>query len=163
MFTTGAGRWLLRVLAAHQPRQYISGALAGEGDLTKEQLDRRVDEVFADPVKRDFVLALGPTTDQDKTRRTGYHNMDQFARITSLELEKITAPTLVVQGSADSDVAPAYSAFAAASIPGAELLTLDTGTTWPCSPIRRQPRPRRASSSSCGAASGPRTRPGARR
>jgi len=129
MFTTGAGRWLLRVLAAHQPRQYISGALAGEGDLTKEQLDRRVDEVFADPVKRDFVLALGPTTDQDKTRRTGYRNdLDQFARITSLELKKITAPTLVVQGSADSDVAPAYSAFAAASIPGAELLTLDTGT-----------------------------------
>jgi len=85
--------------------------------------------VFADPVKRDFVLALGPTTDQDKTRRTGYRNdLDQFARITSLELEKITAPTLVVQGSADSDVAPAYSAFAAASIPGAELLTLDTGT-----------------------------------
>ena len=60
---------------------------------------------------------------------SGYRNdLDQFARITSLELKKITAPTLVVQGSADSDVAPAYSAFAAASIPGAELLTLDTGT-----------------------------------
>jgi pimeloyl-ACP methyl ester carboxylesterase len=129
LFTTGAGRWLLRLLAAHQPKQYISGALAGEGDLTKEQLARRVDEVFADPVKRDFVLALGPTTEQGKTRRTGYRNdLDQFAAITSLELEKITAPTLVVQGGADSDVAPAYSAHAAAAIPGAQQLTLDTGT-----------------------------------
>ena len=129
MFTTGAGRWLLRLLAAHQPKQYISGALAGEGDLTKEQLAQRVEEVFVDPVKRDFVLALGPTTEQDKTRRDGYRNdLAQFADITSLELERITAPTLVVQGTADSDLPPAQSTFAAETIPGAELLTLDTGT-----------------------------------
>jgi pimeloyl-ACP methyl ester carboxylesterase len=129
MFTTGAGRWMMRLLAAHQPKQYISGALAGEGDLTNEQLAQRVEEVFADPVKRDFVLALGPTATQDKTRRAGYENdLAQFAAITSLELEKITAPTLVIQGTADSDLPPAQSTFAAGSIPGAELLTLDTGT-----------------------------------
>jgi pimeloyl-ACP methyl ester carboxylesterase len=129
MFTTGAGLWLLRLLAAHQPKQYIAGALAGEGDLTKEQLDRRVEEVFADPVKRDFVLALGPTATQDRSRRAGYVNdLAQFADITSLELERITAPTLVVQGTADSDLPPAHSTFAAGTIPGAELLTLDTGT-----------------------------------
>jgi pimeloyl-ACP methyl ester carboxylesterase len=129
MFTTGAGRWLLRLLAAHQPKQYITGVLSGEGDLTKEQLAQRVEEVFADPVKRDFVLALGPTANQDKARRVGYDNdLEQFAAITSLELEKITAPTLVVQGSADGDLPPAQSTFAAGTIPGAELLTLDTGT-----------------------------------
>lgn len=129
LFTTGAGRWLLRLLAAHQPKQYIAGSLSGEGDLTKEQLAQRVEEVFADPVKRDFVLALGPTASQDRTRRTGYRNdLDQFAAIASLELEKITAPTLVVQGTADSDLPPAQSDFAALTIPGATLLTLDTGT-----------------------------------
>ena len=129
MFTTGLGRWLLRLLATHQPEQYIAGLLSGEGSLTNEQLTQRVEEVFADPVKRDFVLALGPTASQDKTRRTGYLNdLDQFAAITSLELGKITAPTLVIQGSADSDVSPAHSTFAAETIPGAELLTLDTGT-----------------------------------
>jgi pimeloyl-ACP methyl ester carboxylesterase len=129
MFTTGAGRWLLRLLAAHQPKQYIAGSLSGEGDLTKEQLAQRVEEVFADPVKRNFVLALGPTASQDTSRRTGYRNdLDQFAAITSLDLGKIRAPTLVIQGSADSDVPPAQSTFAAETIPGAELLTLDTGT-----------------------------------
>ena len=129
MFTTGAGRWLLRLLAAHQPKQYIAGSLSGEGDLTKEQLEQRVEEVFADPVKRDFVLALGPTAGQDKARRTGYANdLQQFAAIASLELEAITTPTLVVQGTADSDLPPAQSTFAAETIPGAELLTLDTGT-----------------------------------
>lgn len=129
MFTTGAGRWLLRLLAAHQPRQYVAGVLSGEGDLTKEQLTQRIDEVFADPVKRNFVLALGATATQDRSRRAGYENdLAQFAAITSLELERITVPTLVVQGSADGDLPPADSAFAAATIPGAELLTLDTGT-----------------------------------
>lgn len=129
MFTTGAGQWLMRLLAAHQPKRYIEGAIAGEGDLTKEQLAQRVDEVFTDPAKRDFVLALGPTASQDKTRRIGFRNdLEQFAAITSLELEKITAPTLVVQGTADNDLPPAQSDFAARTIPGAELLTLDTGT-----------------------------------
>jgi pimeloyl-ACP methyl ester carboxylesterase len=129
MFTTGPGRWLMRVLAAHQPRQYVAGTLSGEGDLTEEQLAQRVEEVMADPVKRDFVLALGPTASQDRSRRDGYRNdLEQFAAITTLELEKITAPTLVVQGTADSDLPPAHSTFAAATIPGAELVTLDTGT-----------------------------------
>jgi pimeloyl-ACP methyl ester carboxylesterase len=129
MFTTAPGQWLLRVLAAHQPKQYIVGALSGEGDLTKEQLAERTEEVFADPVKRQFVLDLGPMSVPEKGRRTGYRNdMDHFEEITSLELEKITAPTLVVQGTADDDLPPAQSYFAADTIPGAELLTLDTGT-----------------------------------
>lgn len=129
MFTTASGRWLLRLLAAHQPKQYVAGVLSGEGDLTGEQLARRVEEVFADPVKRDFVLALGPTASQDRSRLAGYRNdLEQFAAITSLELQRISAPTLVVQGTADSDLPPAHSTFAAETIPGAELVTLDTGT-----------------------------------
>ena len=129
MFTTAPGRWLLRLVAAHQPEQYIRAELAAEGDLSDEQLAQRVQEVLADPAKRDLALALGPTAVPDRHRRDGFHNdLDRFAAITSLELEKITAPTLVVQGSADGDLPPAQSTFAAATIPGAELLTLDTGT-----------------------------------
>ncbi|WP_181780307.1 alpha/beta fold hydrolase [Pseudonocardia pini] len=129
MFTTAPGQWLLRVLAAHQPKQYIEGALSGEGDLTEEQLAERTEEVFADPAKRQFVVDLGPMSVPDKARRTGYRNdMDRFAEITTLELEKITAPTLVVQGTSDSDLPPDHSYSAARTIPGAELLTLDTGT-----------------------------------
>jgi pimeloyl-ACP methyl ester carboxylesterase len=129
MFTTRPGQWLLRVLAAHQPGRYVEGALAGEGDLTREQLERRVAEVLADPDKRRFVLDLGPTAVPDAHRRAGYRNdLDRFAAITSLELERVTAPTLVVQGTADSDLPPAQSAYAARTVPGAETLTLETGT-----------------------------------
>jgi len=129
MFNTRPGQWLLRVLAAHQPEQYIRGAIAGEGHLSDEQLKERVEQVVADPVKRDFVLALGPTAVPDAQRRAGYENdLEQFGAITTLELEKITAPTLVIQGTADSDLPPEQSTFAAGTIPGAELVTLETGT-----------------------------------
>jgi pimeloyl-ACP methyl ester carboxylesterase len=128
LFGTRAGRLLLRLLAARMPERYIAGALSTQCDLTGEQLAQRVAEVLADPVKRDFVLAIGPTASQDEPRRAGYRNdLEQFAAISSLELAAIAAPTLVIQGSADSELV-AHSAYAVQTIPGAELLTLDTGT-----------------------------------
>jgi len=129
MFTTSAGRWLLRVLAAHRPRQYIAGALSSEGDLSKEQLAQQVAAVFADAKKRQFVLDLGPTAEQGKDRRGGYDNdLEQFGRIASLELGRITAPALIVQGTVDTDLPPEQSDFAATTIPRAELLKLEEGT-----------------------------------
>lgn len=129
MFTTSAGRWLMRVLAAHQPKQYIAGALSSEGDLNKEQLEAQVAAVFADDTKRQFVLDLGPTAEQGKDRRGGFDNdLAQFGRIESLELERIAAPTLIVQGTVDTDLPPGQSYFAAETIPGAELIKLEEGT-----------------------------------
>ncbi|AEA28488.1 alpha/beta hydrolase fold protein [Pseudonocardia dioxanivorans CB1190] len=129
MFTTAPGQWLLRVLAAHGGRQYTQGVIADEGDLTPDQVAQRVDEILADPAKQRFVTDLGPTALPDGRRRAGYRNdLDRFAEITTLELEKITVPTLVVQGTADADLPPEHSWYAARTIPGAELLSLDTGT-----------------------------------
>jgi pimeloyl-ACP methyl ester carboxylesterase len=129
MLNTAPGQWLLRWLAARQPGRYIRGAVSGEGDLDAAELDRQVDAILADPVKKRFVLDLGPTAAPGPARRAGYRNdLDQFAAITSLELARVSAPTLVVQGSADRDLPPAQSAYAARTIPGAALLTLDAGT-----------------------------------
>jgi pimeloyl-ACP methyl ester carboxylesterase len=129
MFTTRAGNWLLRAMAAHAPKQLISGTLGAEGSLTKEQLAQRVEEVFADEVKRQFVLDLDATALRHDGRQAGYENdLDQFESIGSLELERIQAPCLIVQGGADDDVPPEYSEFAVATIPEAELLTLADGT-----------------------------------
>jgi pimeloyl-ACP methyl ester carboxylesterase len=129
MFRTAPGNWLLRMLARHAPKQMISATEGSEGDLTKEQLKAHVDEVFADPVKRDFVLALDASVAQDRTRRSGFDNdMAQFDAIDDLELQRIAVPTLVVWGDADSDVAPSFSEYTAATIPGAQALVLPGGT-----------------------------------
>jgi pimeloyl-ACP methyl ester carboxylesterase len=126
---TAPGRWLMRFTAAKAPEQFVKGALSGEGDLTPAQLDAQVKAVMADPETVRFVCDLGPTSVPDKGRAQGLRNdLTQFAAITSLELDRITAPTLVVQGTADSDLPPAHSYHAADTIPGAELLTLDEGT-----------------------------------
>lgn len=129
MFTTRPGNWLLRAMAAHAPKQLIQATLDAEGSLSKEQVAQRAEEVFTDPVKRQFVLDLDASVLRHDGRQAGYENdLDQFEAIGSLELERVEAPCLIVQGGADTDVTPDYSDFAAAAISHAELLTLDGGT-----------------------------------
>lgn len=129
MVNTAPGRWLMKVLAARGAEQYVRGVIASEGDLTPDQAARQVREILDDPAKRQFVTDLGPTAVPDRRRRAGYRNdLDRFAEITTLELEKITTPTLVVHGSADADVPLEHGTFAARTIPGAELLRIETGT-----------------------------------
>lgn len=129
MFATSIGEWLLRMLIAHAPTQVIAGTLSSEGNLTKDQLAERVAEVFADDAKREFVLGMAPTASQRGQRKAGLDNdLEQFATITTLGLETITAPCLVVQGTVDTDLPPAQSYHAAETIPNAELVTLATGT-----------------------------------
>jgi pimeloyl-ACP methyl ester carboxylesterase len=129
MFTTRAGNWLLRAMAAHAPKQLIQATLDAEGSLTKEQVAQRAEEVFADDDKRRFVLDLDASVLRHDGRQAGYDNdIDRFEAIDSLELERVQAPCLIVQGGADTDVPPEFSDHAVATLPHAELLTLDGGT-----------------------------------
>jgi pimeloyl-ACP methyl ester carboxylesterase len=83
----------------------------------------------ADPDREQFTIDLALAANHSGPRRAGFDNdMEQFGRIESLELERITVPVLIVQGTADSDVAPECSGFAAERIDGAELVELATGT-----------------------------------
>jgi len=129
MFGTAAGNWLMRVLVAHAPEQVVQGELDAEGDLTKEQVEERAKAVMADPGKRDFALGMALTTSTRGERKAGYENdLEQLAAIESLGLEEIKVPTLILQGTADTDVTPDYSAFAAETIPGARLVEIEDGT-----------------------------------
>ena len=129
MFTTRSGNWLLRAMAAHAPKQLIQATLDAEGSLSKAEVEQRASEVFEDEVKRRFVLELDASVLRHDGRQTGYDNdIDQFETIETLELERVEAPCLIVQGSADTDVPPDFSEHAVATIPNAELLTLDGGT-----------------------------------
>jgi pimeloyl-ACP methyl ester carboxylesterase len=129
MFATRFGNWVLRMLAARAPKQLIKSTLKAEGALTKEQLEQRTAEVFADEAKRRFVLDVDATVSYRAPRRAGLDNdFDHFAAIDTLHLEDIRAPALVVHGTVDTDVPPDHGDHAAATIPGAELLRMETGT-----------------------------------
>jgi pimeloyl-ACP methyl ester carboxylesterase len=78
----GGGPAGYRLAVRHPDR--VNALVAFAAVSQAYHLPKTDEEVFADPVKRDFVLVLGPTASQDKARRTGYANdLQQFAAITS--------------------------------------------------------------------------------
>ncbi|HEY4277236.1 MAG TPA: alpha/beta hydrolase [Conexibacter sp.] len=128
MFGTRAGDFLMRVMIAHAPEQVIQGTIHSESSLSKEEVAQRASEIFEDETKRQFVLDLALTASRHD-RSAGYDNdIAQFEAIDTLELERITAPTMIVQGNADSDVPLAQSEHAAAAIPNAQLAILGGGS-----------------------------------
>jgi pimeloyl-ACP methyl ester carboxylesterase len=126
---TTAGNWLLRFLVAHAPKQTASATLKAEGDLSKHELNELVAQVLGDERKLDVVRTMAMVAGDYGRRRPGMQNdWSQFGEIQSLELQKITTPTLVIHGSADVDVPPVHSEHAADTVPGAERLVMDRGT-----------------------------------
>ncbi|WP_420120478.1 alpha/beta fold hydrolase [Nakamurella sp.] len=126
---TGLGRRMLQLMARYTPEKLVEATIAAEGDLTADELAARVAHIVADPDKQQFTLDIAVAANHSGPRRAGFDNdMTQFAAIESLELERIERPCLIVQGTADSDVRPEYSGFAAEQIPGSELVELAAGT-----------------------------------
>ncbi len=126
---TRFGRRMLQLMARFTPEKLVSATIAAQGALTEEQLAERVEQIMADDDKERFTLDLALAANHSGPRRAGYQNdARQFPAIESLQLERITAPCLIVHGTADSDVAPDYGSFAAARIPGADLVELAGGT-----------------------------------
>jgi pimeloyl-ACP methyl ester carboxylesterase len=130
IMNTRPGNWMLAQMAVRAPKSLISSTLGSEGDYSKEDLKTLTEHVFADERKRRFVLDLDATVGLGgHDRRAGMDNdLAQYGAIESLELERVAAPALLVQGDVDTDVPPEHSAFAAAAIPGAELVTMPGGS-----------------------------------
>ncbi len=129
MFRTGFGHWLMRYMELHMPEATIKSTLGEEGDLSRAELKRQAAEVIGDVKQAAVPLALAEVVADFDNRVAGYENdWKQFAAIDSLELERISVPTLVVVGDADADVDPVQSSFAASTVPGAHSLVIEKGT-----------------------------------
>jgi pimeloyl-ACP methyl ester carboxylesterase len=129
LMNTGAGNWLLRFLTAHAPKSMVAETLKAEGDLSKKELHSLVAEALQDDRQRDVVLAMANVVGDYARREAGVENdWARFGEIESLELEKVEARTLVIHGSADTDVPPAHGEYAATTIPDAEQLVMERGT-----------------------------------
>jgi pimeloyl-ACP methyl ester carboxylesterase len=126
---TRLGGRVMRMLVEHQSEQVVDATLKSEGTLTAEQRHARLEEVMADGDKRQFVLDLASTVDLKAARKPGYaRDCRLFAQIESLELERITQPSLIVGGTADAELPIAHVEHAAAMIPDARLRAMETGT-----------------------------------
>jgi len=111
------------------PKSTVAETLQAEGDISKEELEALVEEAMTNEAERDVVLTMANVVGDRAHRAAGIDNdLARFAEIDSLELEAVTAPTLIINGDADIDVLPAHSEHAAATIPGAQRLVMDQGT-----------------------------------
>lgn len=128
MFGSALGNWILKLMRVHALRALVSATLGAEGELTQAELEALVAKVWADEAKRRFVIDLAGTVSWRSARRPGLDNdKANFGAITDLQLARCAVPTLLVHGRVDTDVAPEHSVFAAAQIPGAQLLWVDGG------------------------------------
>ena len=92
--------------------------------------DRAISDLQAadpsDPMLTKLGRALFDSLIPAAPRAIGNANdLDQFSRIEGWNLERITCPTLIIQGTADKDVPPAHAEFAHSHIANSNLVMLE--------------------------------------
>jgi len=126
LLTGAVGNWLLKEMVKHAPKTVVGMVASEEGDLTKEQAHALTEHIWNDETKRDFVLKVSATI---SGRHDGLKNdQKQFPKIGDLGFSSITTPTLLVHGTADSDVHPDHAENAAKKLTDAEILWVENGT-----------------------------------
>jgi pimeloyl-ACP methyl ester carboxylesterase len=126
LLTGSVGNWILKEMAKHMPKTVVGMVASEEGDLTKEQAHALSEHIWKDETKREFVLRVSATI---SGRHDGLKNdQAQFPKIGDLGLSSVSTPTLLVHGTADSDVHPEQSENGVKELPNAELMGVENGT-----------------------------------
>ena len=95
----------------------------------EQELRALTAEALENESEREVVLTMAEVVGDREHRRAGVDNdVVRFGGIESLELERVSAPALIIHGSADSDVDPEHGERAARQIHGAEHLVMNDGT-----------------------------------
>ncbi|WP_416395753.1 MULTISPECIES: alpha/beta fold hydrolase [unclassified Curtobacterium] len=123
------GAALARLAARLLPALVVRIAVSGVSSLRGPALRAHVHGVLRDPDRRSFVVDLAGTGNTSGPHRAGWEaDVRNLGAIEDLALAEVRVPTLLVHGEADTDVDPSHSARAAATVPGAELVTVPGGT-----------------------------------
>lgn len=129
VYGTAVGERLIAFLTKRVPKHVVEEALKSEGSVRGEQLFRLRDQVWAEPEQRQLILEIAQTMNIAGKRQTGWQNdVANFARIDTLELERVKCPVLLIHGSADTDAVPEYSRSAHMKLPNGVLLEMENGT-----------------------------------
>lgn len=126
LLTGPLGAWVLKEMARHSPKKLVGMVGTEEGDLTKEQAHALAEHIWNDETKRGFVLEVSATI---SGRHDGLKNdQEQYPNLGDLGLSGISTPTLLVHGTADSDVHPDQSENALEQLPNADIVRVANGT-----------------------------------
>ena len=126
LLTGALGNWVLKEMVKHAPKSLVGMVASEEGDLTKEQAHALTEHIWNDETKRDFVMKVSATI---SGRHDGLKNdQEQYPKIGDLGLSSISTPTLLVHGTADSDVHPDQSDNGLQHLPNSDILRVADGT-----------------------------------
>lgn len=119
---------LLRAAVALRPELGAQLLMSDETTQGRGKVAALAKRVMADPSRAAFVTRvwLGSARNVGRWLPGQRNDNAQLAASTPLDLTGIGCPTLLVQGAADAGAAP-HSAYAAAQIPGAQVLTIAEG------------------------------------
>lgn len=123
-----SGMWLYNAMFSYANLGTARQFLGMMSLLDDEQNDALAASVVADKKKFDvlgkILLSMAPNS---LLRAGTFNDLNNYADMPPMPLEKITAPTLIVHGTADGDVPPADATYAASKIPGSELYWVENG------------------------------------
>ncbi|MGO8826228.1 MAG: alpha/beta fold hydrolase [Acidimicrobiales bacterium] len=125
LMSSGLGHHVLRALAEHAPKSLVASTVKEEGHLTDAEVEELTEHIWDHEETRDFVLDLSATL---SGRRAGLKNDEHRFPGLDVPLGSVVSPTLLVHGTADSDVGPEHSERALAGIAGSEILRVERGT-----------------------------------
>ncbi len=117
--------WLTNVVAHRWPRLALEAYLGIESTYDKADIMRCTNEVLRRPEQVQLFTHLVDTIVPYHLRKQGQDNdLAHFACLPPYSLDRITVPTLVMHSPYDGDVPFAHGAYAAATIPHAELFAV---------------------------------------
>jgi pimeloyl-ACP methyl ester carboxylesterase len=130
LYLSRAGIWLTQFFLDHFPEATIKSFLKSESTLDPQEIIARAQHILQDEGKFAYLqLLIATMSKRFPERQAGVHNdLTQLAAITRLPINTVTCPTLILQGTADKDVAPSHAEYAHATIPGSELYWIEGGS-----------------------------------
>ena len=120
------GAWGVHLLARYWPTLLIRTLLNASEDLDAIKARQRRLYVREHPEQLKIIRLLVASGLPLSVRQAGiWNDLHQYADLPVYPLEKITCPTLVLQGRADGNVPFAHAEFAARTVPNAELSAIE--------------------------------------
>ena len=123
-----SGMWLYNAMFEYADRGTARQFIGMMSLLNDEQNDALAQSVVAEPSKRSMLgkifLSMGPNS---LLKAGTFNDINHYTDMSPMPLEEITAPTLIVHGTADGDVPPEDASYAASKIAGSELYWVENG------------------------------------
>ena len=125
IFLSNYGSYWLTNLAKTNPRKAIRTVVSGGSKLKGKVLEEELVMLYENPMMVEITRELISSMSPMNSRKAGMNKDVEICRaIKSIDLEAITAPTLIIHGKMDHDVDFSHAENAHSRIKNSELITL---------------------------------------